>query len=321
MKKSLIVTLILVFMLSIAGTAFAAAITNPFVDVPAKHWSYDAIKKLAAAGIIEGADNKFYGDKTLTRYEIAVIVAKALAQEEKADAEQRALIEKLAAEYTAELQSIGVRLSAVEAKADKVQIMGYLGFRYDWEKGAGVQTEAAHLDVTTNYKVDDKTTISLNSLFHQGLRDSSNLDNSSSTNTWTKAAKVVCVNTSIDDKVALTAGAFKFNPAYAMVTSDNDNQGSVVKGLQATFGGDVIKTTLFSGKTTGAYGLFSSNSNGSKYNAAELDFAVSKNTNIKTAYHKTPDVNYYEAGFDTKVAKDLVFTAATAKSDVDVDHN
>ncbi len=41
MKKNLIVALALVFVLGIAGTAFAAA--NPFVDVPAKHWAYDAV--------------------------------------------------------------------------------------------------------------------------------------------------------------------------------------------------------------------------------------------------------------------------------------
>ena len=51
MKKNLIVALALVFVLGIAGTAFAAA--NPFVDVPAKHWAYDAVTKLAQAGILE----------------------------------------------------------------------------------------------------------------------------------------------------------------------------------------------------------------------------------------------------------------------------
>ena len=70
MKKSLIITLALVFVLGIAGTAFAAA--NPFVDVPAKHWSYDAVAKLAAAGVIDGYnDGTFRGDKTLTRFEMA----------------------------------------------------------------------------------------------------------------------------------------------------------------------------------------------------------------------------------------------------------
>ena len=57
MKKNLIVALALVFVLGIAGTAFAAA--NPFVDVPAKHWAYDAVSKLAKAGILDG-----YGDGT-----------------------------------------------------------------------------------------------------------------------------------------------------------------------------------------------------------------------------------------------------------------
>ena len=69
MKKSIILTLALVFVLGIAGTAFAA---NPFVDVPAKHWAYDAVAKLAQAGIVDGyGDGTFKGDKTMTRYEMA----------------------------------------------------------------------------------------------------------------------------------------------------------------------------------------------------------------------------------------------------------
>ena len=110
MKKSLIVTLALVFVLGIAGTAFAA---NPFVDVPAKHWSYDAVAKLAQAGIVDGyGDGTFKGDKTMTRYEMATVVAKAMAKSDKADAEQKAAIDKLAAEYSAELSNLGVKVAA-----------------------------------------------------------------------------------------------------------------------------------------------------------------------------------------------------------------
>jgi len=96
MKKTLVTLLALVFVLSVAGAAFAAP-ANPFVDVPAKHWAYGAVAKLAKAGIIDGyGDGTFRGDKLMSRYEFAQATAKAMAKSDKADAELKALVDKLA---------------------------------------------------------------------------------------------------------------------------------------------------------------------------------------------------------------------------------
>ena len=128
MKKSLVITLALVFVLGIAGTAFAA---NPFTDVPANHWAYASISKLAQAGIVDGyGDGRFVGNNTMTRYEMAQIVAKAMAKVDSADASQRAQIEKLAAEFADELDSLGVRVAKLEKNADNVKITGEV--RYSW---------------------------------------------------------------------------------------------------------------------------------------------------------------------------------------------
>ena len=116
MKKSLSIILALVFVLSIAATAMAAP-SNPFVDVPAKHWAYDAVAKLAKAGVVDGyGDGTFRGDRTMTRYEMAQVVAKAMARSDKADAETKALIDKLAVEFAAELNNLGVRVAKLEEK-------------------------------------------------------------------------------------------------------------------------------------------------------------------------------------------------------------
>lgn len=129
MKKSLIVTLALVFVLGIVGTAFAA--TNPFVDVPAKHWAYGSISQLANAGIIDGyGDGTFRGDQLMTRYEMAQIVAKAMAKSDKADAANKATIDKLAVEFAAELNNLGVRVSKLEANASSVKFSGDARIRY-----------------------------------------------------------------------------------------------------------------------------------------------------------------------------------------------
>ena len=93
MKKSTL--LALAVMMGCTATAWAA---NPFSDVPAGHWSYDSIAKLSAAGIIEGyGDTTFGGDKLMTRYEMAQIVARAMAK--------GANVDKLAAEFADELDN------------------------------------------------------------------------------------------------------------------------------------------------------------------------------------------------------------------------
>lgn len=307
---------------------------------PVKHWSYVAVQKLVADGIIDGTDVKYNGDKLLTRYEMAVIVARALGKEEKPNAEQKALIEKLATEYSSELQSIGVSLSTVEEKTERVRFMGFLGFRYDHQKDKGVQTEAAHLDMNTILKVDDKTTVTLQNLFQSNFRSTgaiaSSLDaaiQAKDPGGYYQLAYSMYVNTVVD-KVNVTAGQFPMIPGYGMVLSTEDMQGSRVKGLKASFDIGALKTTLFTGKTLGAYVeslqnsyVLPSNAYAGNYNLAEADYAVSKDTNIKAAYHNykndTTDqsINYYELGFDTKLSRDLAFEAATGKSNQDVANN
>ena len=74
MKKSLV----LAMAMALGVTASAYAANNPFSDVPAGHWAYDSVAKLAAAGVIDGyGDSTFGGDKLMTRYEMAQITARA----------------------------------------------------------------------------------------------------------------------------------------------------------------------------------------------------------------------------------------------------
>ena len=117
MKKNFIIALALVQITTLSGAAAAAA--DPYSDVPAGHWAYDAVKQLSAAGIVEGySDGTYRGQKTVTRYEMATITANALTNLSQADAGQKALIEKLATEFSAELAAHEVRLTALENKVD-----------------------------------------------------------------------------------------------------------------------------------------------------------------------------------------------------------
>ena len=125
MKKSLVLAMAMA--LGVTASAYAA---NPFSDVPAGHWAYDSISKLAAAGVIEGyGDDTFRGDRLMTRYEMAQIVAKAMAK--------GANVDKLAAEFADELDALGVRVAALEKKVDNVKITGEARFHY----GHGKRTE------------------------------------------------------------------------------------------------------------------------------------------------------------------------------------
>ena len=48
---------------------------GPFADVPTTHWAYDAVQQLAARGMVAGySDGAFSGRRTLTRYELAVVL-------------------------------------------------------------------------------------------------------------------------------------------------------------------------------------------------------------------------------------------------------
>lgn len=130
MKKSFVFVLTFLCIVVFAAPAFAAP-GDIFSDVPANDWAYGAIKQLAKAGIVEGySDGTYRGQNTLNRYEMAIIVANAMTKFDKADDQQKALIEKLATEFDAELASLGKRLSKVEASRPNLQIGGQARLTY-----------------------------------------------------------------------------------------------------------------------------------------------------------------------------------------------
>ena len=128
MKKTLVSALTTALVVGAASTTFAAA--NPFSDVPADHWAYDAVTQLAADGVIEGyGDTTFRGQQNITRYEMAQMIAKAMARTD-VSASDKALIDKLVAEFSDELNNLGVRVSNLERNADNVKWNGQARYRY-----------------------------------------------------------------------------------------------------------------------------------------------------------------------------------------------
>ena len=129
MKKTLLLAAVMA--LGVNAGVYAA---NPFSDVPAGHWAYDAVNKLAAEGVVEGyQDGTYGGDRLMTRYEMAQITAKAMAKGANAD--------RLAAEFADELNSFGVRVANLEKKSDNVRITGQIRYEYGDRNGDMQQTK------------------------------------------------------------------------------------------------------------------------------------------------------------------------------------
>ena len=116
-------------------SAFAA---NPFSDVTPQDWAYQAVAQLASQGIVNGyPDGTFKGQQNITRYEMAQMVAKALVRQDRVDAEQNAIINRLANEFSAELNNLGVRVSTLENKVGNFKFTGDARVRYQGSNDRG----------------------------------------------------------------------------------------------------------------------------------------------------------------------------------------
>ena len=139
-----------------------------FTDLPAGHWAYDAVEQLAANGVIVGyEDGLFKGDRQATRYEVAQIVARAMAMQDKANDADKALIHRLAKEFAKELNNLGVRVKALEDKMDNVKWEGEV--RYNTQNRDITNQRSNTLEfrleptaqVNDNFKVVSRVTASI----------------------------------------------------------------------------------------------------------------------------------------------------------------
>ncbi len=137
MKKSVVSALTTALVVGATATTFAAA--NPFSDVPAGHWAYNSVTKLAQEGVIEGyGDGTFLGNRNITRYEMAQMIAKAMAK--NPSGASKAELDRLAAEFREELDNLGVRVSELEKHADMVKWTGKIEYTYNHHRYSGAGT-------------------------------------------------------------------------------------------------------------------------------------------------------------------------------------
>ena len=223
MKKSLVLAMAMA--LGVTASAYAA---NPFSDVPAGHWAYDSVNKLVAAGVVDGyPDGTYGGDKLMTRYEMAQIVAKAMAK--------GADVDKLAAEFADELDTLGVRVANLEKKADNVKVTGEVRYRYQDSDLNGNDDNSLRSRIWITGQVNDDWSYTG---MIQNTQDFQDNDSEESDTRFQRAY--------LNGKLG---GLYVTAGRYNAVFGDGNIYDDRVDGVEVTYGSKV-KLTGFAGKAT-----------------------------------------------------------------------
>ena len=162
MKK--ILALAAVAALTAGVSAYAA---NPFSDVTPDDWAFQAVSDLSAQGVVEGyPDGSFKGERNMTRYELAQIIARLMAKEDQLNAEQQATLDKLAGEYADELANLGVRVANLEKKVGNISWSGDARMQYQHNLNSDENATTKHKDswngrmrINVEGQVNDEVTV------------------------------------------------------------------------------------------------------------------------------------------------------------------
>ena len=230
------------FLIAVAAVVVAAfavpafAASNPFMDVPANHWAYDAIAQLASRGVISGyPDGSYKGGQPATRYEMASAVARMLAKVdmEKASKQDLELLKKLVLELKDELDALGVKVDKIDGRLKVMEkdlggwsMSGELRFdakfgadenNKSWYQDDGDQMSGKNEFDLNRYRLFIKKRIDANTSFTARLGSSGNND-SGKTVVWDR----YYVTTKLPYDIKFTVGRQWFNW--------EDNLGFIVAG-------------------------------------------------------------------------------------------
>jgi hypothetical protein len=192
-------------MKKILAIAAAAALTagvsayaaNPFSDVSPDDWAYQAVSDLSDQGVVEGyPDGTFKGERNMTRYELAQVIARLMAREDQLNAEQKATLDKLAGEYADELANLGVRVSNLEKKVGNISWSGDARMRYQ-NKALNDDNYDGRIRIVAKAAVNDST--------YAQARFTSNMNFKDDADANTKM-DVLFVHHQFGDKVGMNLG-------------------------------------------------------------------------------------------------------------------
>ena len=288
MKKSLVLAMAMA--LGVTASAYAA---NPFSDVPAGHWAYDSVNKLVAAGVVDGyPDGTYGGDKLMTRYEMAQIVAKAMAK--------GADVDKLAAEFADELDTLGVRVANLEKKADNVKVTGEVRYRYADSDASGNYDNTMRNRVWVTGQVNDDWSYTG---MIQNVQDFSN-DNGDEDTDFQRAY--------VTGKIG---GLNVLAGRYNMYLADGNVYDTRADGVEVSYG-EKLKVTGFAGKgtdiTDDAGNQVASYGN---YAGGSVAYDVAKGLNLNAGYVNFKDMGQVTGVADTNVDNAIWWAAAAYNFD------
>ena len=257
-------------------SAFAA---NPFSDVTPQDWAYQAVAQLASQGIVNGyEDGTFQGQKNITRYEMAQMVAKAMTRQGQVDAEQNAIINRLANEFSAELNNLGVRVSTLENKVGNFAFTGDARVRYTGEDDARASKFDYRARVQFDATVNDNTKAVVrlatdDKVFGEAGNPKTSIDN-------------VYVQHNFGKHATATAGRQDYVIGNGLVFDD------VFEGAVATVGKDNLNATA-------AYGYL--NGNTTPVSHYQVNYKPVENVGVKgyvLDYHKKGVESVHGASLD-----------------------
>lgn len=277
-------------MKKIMALAAAAALTvgvsalaaNPFSDVSIDDWAYQAVSDLSDQGVVEGyPDGTFKGERNITRYELAQIIARLMAKEDQLNAEQRATLDKLAGEYADELANLGVRVSNLEKKVGNISWSGDAKMWYvNNSKKTRGDSWKGRMRIKVRGQVNDSTYVQgrfKNQMDFKG-------DNSSDTiMDW------LYVNHTFGD-ANVTLGRMP------VTIYDGFMFDSTLKGAKLAYGKDAFDVSLSFGRLVDNEWLYDSSTFDAVLAEAGYDFGAAK---LRAAYVKLPgDKGKETAHFD-----------------------
>jgi uncharacterized lipoprotein YehR (DUF1307 family) len=328
MKKQLVASLAAAMVLGVAGTSFAA--TNPFSDVPAKHWSYDAVGSLAKAGIVDGyGDGTYKGDKMISRYEMAQIVAKAMAHSDKADASQKATIDKLSVEFASELEGLNVRVTKLEKNSSTVKVSGEARLRYE-HYNHDLKKNPLTGDSSNSYKLRTRVNLDgqINDQWSYYGRLEANTDLQGDSKDRGTDSNVRMDNAYVKGQLfgtTATIGRFDYFLGNGLMID------STLNGVNIGFG-NVLKANAFYGKERNT-NIFSTGDTHLEVTGLGLDYATSKATKLHGGYYQYKNTDnaavfatgtddsakIWEAGFKTQFTPNWSLSGSYGQSDADAE--
>lgn len=314
MKKTLVSALTAGILVGATGTAFAAA--NPFSDVPAGHWAYEAVDQLASKGVIEGyGDGTYRGGEAITRYEMAQMVAKAMAKGNNSQ-----VLDKLAAEFADELNSLGVRVAALEKKVDNVKWQGELKYEFSSDRPKGGDKTSENnliLRLEPEMKVNKNWTVKTRIDYTE--------DNNFKTSADVKSVLV--------DRLWAEGEYGKFTVKLGKIQYDSNFDGGMMwdgrfSGVQAVYNGGAVNVALGGGRLAMDQINEDFNNATSDYLGLEVFGDQEKKFTWGLGYHQVnagdiisnetgvenENVKIIEAGVGYKFNDKLVLTGAYAKN-------